>query len=132
MQHNGQNKFEYTYSAPSESERKEIESIRRQYEERPNAPESKLERLRKLDAFVKNSATCAALVLGVIGLLTFGLGLTMILEWKLYLWGALVGAVGSLPIAAAYPVYRFVLKRNKKKYGAEILRLSEALLKEEP
>ena len=86
MQEN-QNKFEYTYSAPSEAERREIESIRRQYEEHPRSAESKLERLRKLDAYVKNSATCVALILGVVGLLIFGLGMAMVLEWALPVWG---------------------------------------------
>ena len=130
MQEN-QNKFEYTYSAPSEAERREIESIRRQYEEHPRSAESKLERLRKLDAYVKNSATCVALILGVVGILIFGLGMTMVLEWALPLWGVLVGFVGLPPIALAYPVYRSVSKRNKKKYSAEILRLSEELLQEQ-
>ncbi|MBQ8659081.1 MAG: hypothetical protein IJ506_08085 [Clostridia bacterium] len=127
MQEN-QNKFEYTYSAPSEAERREIESIRRQYEDRPTSPQGKLERLKKLDSFVKNSATCVSLVVGVIGLLIFGLGITMILQWQIILWGLLVGVVGLCPIIAAYPLYQFVLKRNKKKYSAEILQLTEELL----
>ena len=131
MQQHQPNKFEYTYAAPSETERKEIESIRRQYEDRKDTPESKLERLRKLDSFVKNSATCLSLILGVVGLLTFGLGLTMILEWAKYVWGVIVAIVGLVPLCAAYPVYLFVLKRNKKKYSAEILQLSEELLKEQ-
>ena len=122
------NKFEYNYSAPTEEERREIASIRRQYEDRSNSPEGKLERLRRLDAYVNNMATAVSLVAGVIGLLIFGLGLAMVLEWGLYFWGVLVAAVGLPPMAAAYPLYRKMLAQNKKKYGEEILRLSEELL----
>ncbi|MBQ8342351.1 MAG: hypothetical protein IJY22_08290 [Clostridia bacterium] len=121
-------KFEYTYSAPTEQERREIESIRRQYLDPMATAEGKLERLRRLDAYVANSATCWSLVVGVIGLLVFGLGMAMVLHWALYLWGILVAAVGVAPIACAYPLYRWMLRRNKAKYGEEILRLSEELL----
>lgn len=121
-------KFEYTYSAPTEQERREIESIRRQYADPMTTMEGKLERLRKLDAYVKNSAMCWGLCLGVIGLLIFGLGLAMVLQWSLYVWGVLVAVVGVVPIALAYPAYCYMLKRGKAKYGEEILRLSEELL----
>ena len=45
-------KFNYTYSAPTETERKEIENIKKRYE--TPTGESKFERLRRLDAKVKN------------------------------------------------------------------------------
>ena len=121
--------FEYTYSAPTEQERKEIESIRRQYQAQPVSDrEEKLNRLRKLDSFVKNSATTVALILGVVGLLIFGLGMTMVLEWELYIWGVVVGAVGLTPIMIAYPVYNLMLNKNKEKYGEQIIMLTEELL----
>lgn len=121
--------FEYTYSAPTEQERKEIESIRRQYQAQPVSDrEEKLNRLRKLDSFVKNSATTVALILGVVGLLIFGLGMTMVLEWELYIWGVVVGAVGLTPLMIAYPVYNLMLNKNKEKYGEQILMLTEELL----
>lgn len=121
--------FEYTYSAPTEQERKEIESIRRQYQAQPVSDrEEKLNRLRKLDSFVKNSATTVALTLGLVGLLIFGLGMTMVLEWELYIWGVVVGAVGLTPIMIAYPVYNLMLNKNKEKYGEQIIMLTEELL----
>lgn len=123
------NQFNFNYAAPTEEERKEIDSIRRQYAPQEKT-ESKLERLRRLDALVKNTAIISSLCLGVVGCLIFGLGLTMILEWKLILWGVLVCVLGSAPMAAAYPVYKRVLKTQKQKYGDEILELSEELLNE--
>ena len=121
--------FNYTYRAPTEEKRREIESIKRQYEA-PKTEEGKLERLRKLNNYVNGLATAVSLVFGVIGLLIFGLGLAMVLEWSLLIWGILVMVVGIPPIAIAYPLYNKILKRNKEKYGKEILQLSEELLNE--
>lgn len=120
-------KFSYKYVAPTEEERKEIDSIRRQYAPQSQT-ESKLDRLRRLDSIVKNTAIIWSLVLGVLGTLIFGLGLTMILEWQILPWGIVIMAIGSVPIAIAYPVYKTVLKKYKNRYGEEILRLSKELL----
>ena len=128
-QETNDNKFKYSYSAPTELERREIESIKKNYEG-GDSESSKLSRLRKLDAFVNNSAMAAGISIGVIGLLIFGLGMSLGLEWQIYLWGILLAALGAVPIAAAYPLYKFVLNRNKKKYGSEILSLSKELLGE--
>lgn len=121
------NQFNFKYTAPTEAERREIDSIRRQYAPREQS-ESKIERLRRLDALVKNAAIIWSLVLGVIGCLIFGLGLTMILEWNILVWGIALMVVGSAPMAIAYPVYKRVLKKYKNRYGSEILKLSEELL----
>ena len=123
------NQFHFKYVAPTEEERKEIDSIRRQYAPQGQT-ETKMERLRRLDAIVKNTAVIWSLVLGVVGTLVFGLGLTMILEWNILIWGIVVMTVGSIPMAIAYPVYKLALNKGKAKYGDEILRLSEELLNE--
>jgi hypothetical protein len=68
--------------------------------------------------------------LGIVGALIFGLGLTMILEWSIFLWGIALMAIGSGSMAVAYPVYKAVLKKYKKRYGAEIVKLSEEILNE--
>jgi len=86
--------------------------------------------LRRLDSIVKNTSTIWSLVLGVVGCLIFGLGFTMILEWNIWLWGIILCVLGSVPMIIAYPVYNYVLKKYKKEYGDEILKLSEELLNE--
>lgn len=123
------NKFEYNYSAPSEEERREIAAIRRQYEEHPASPEGKLVRLRRLDASVRTVSNIVGISLGVIGILLFGLGMTLVLEWSQWLAGVICGACGAVVMLVTYPVYKAVLSHFKKKYGDEILRLSEELLK---
>ena len=120
------NKFECTYSAPTERERREIEAIRRSYA--PQESESKIERLKRLDNKVKTPPFIWALSVGIVGTLIFGLGLTMILEWNLRVWGALVAIVGFFPIGIAYPLHNKLLKKQKGKYQAEILKLSEEIL----
>lgn len=123
-----ENKFEFTYTAPSESERRTIESIRSQYEEKPKV-EGDYEKLLRLDKKVRALPTILAITLGVIGLLIFGLGLTMVLEWSLIAWGVLVALIGAIPMGIAPFLHKSLFKRNKKKYGDEILELSEKLLK---
>ncbi len=123
------NQFNFRYTAPTEEERKEIDSIRRQYAPQEQT-ETKLERLRRLNSLVKNTALIWSLCLGIVGCLLFGLGLTMVLEWDILVWGILLMVVGALPMAIAYPVYKRVLQTYKNRYGDEILRLSEDLLNE--
>lgn len=120
-------KFEYTYSAPTEEERKEIDSIRKAYQPQEEK-KSKLERLRALDLKVRRMPMAAGLSVGTVGILTAGLGMTMVIEWSVFVWGVLVGVVGIAVAAVAYPVYKGLLNRNKRKYGQEILALSDELL----
>ena len=124
-----ENKFVYNYSAPTEDERREIEGIRKQYSGEQVKKDS-LSRLRELDKRVKNPPLILSIILGVVGVLVFGTGLTMILEWSLYVWGILVMVVGIVPVSIAYPLRKKLVKRNKERYGDEILKLSGELLNE--
>ncbi len=122
-------KFTYTYSAPTESERREIESIRRQYKkELPS--ESKVERLRSLHSAVVGKATAVSLAFGVGGLLIFGGGMALVLELNMLTVGIILAVVGAIPMALAYPVYKKLFEAGRQKYGDEIMRLSEELLGE--
>ena len=123
-------KFAYSYTAPTEKERKEIAAIRRQYQPQTDT-ESKLKRLRALDKRVKDSATIAALCFGIVGCLIFGGGMALTLEAKNLSFGIPVSIIGMIPMVLAYPMYNKVLCRSKKKYGGEIIKLSDELLSEE-
>ena len=63
--------FEYTYSA---KEQEEIEKIKRKYLPKE---ESKLELLRKLDRQVTRKGEVVSLILGVVGCLIMGGGMSM-------------------------------------------------------
>lgn len=123
-------RFEYKYSVPTESERKEIEHIQSQYLQK-NDTTTKIERLRKLDNKVKNMPAMISIALGIVGLLIFGLGLTMILEWDLIVWGAILSTIGCIPMGLAYLAYNKIYNKLKNQYSPEILKLSRELLNEE-
>ena len=122
-------RFDFIYKALTQEERKEVDSIRRQYAPQEKT-ETKIERLRRLDYIVKKQSIIWSLLVGIVGTLIFGIGLTMILEWKIWPWGVALMVIGSVPMAIAYPIYKVVLKKYKNRYCEEILRLSEELLNE--
>lgn len=118
-------KFTYTYAAPGSEERKKIDRLRRRY-----AGGDGLSRLRELDAKVRRPPMLAALVLGITGVIVFGLGMSLALVWENFILSGIVGAAGIAVGVSAIPVYRVMLRRRKEKYSDEILRLSSELLGE--
>lgn len=125
------NKFEFKYAAPTQKEREEIKNIQNQYKQKKQS-ETKLEQLRKLHSKVQNIPAVVALSLGFVGILIFGLGLAMVLEWNLLVWGIVVSAVGCVPMGLAYFAYNNIYTKLKNKYSSTILDLSSELLNEEP
>ncbi len=121
-------RFHYSFVSPTQEEREEIESIRKQY--LPQR-EGGLERLRKLNARVRRLPLLVAILLAVVGVLVFGGGMSIALVRHDFVVGSIVGAVGILPMALANLAYRALHRAMKKKYGEEILALSEALLAKE-
>lgn len=124
------NEFNYSYKALDERQRREIESIKYQYIDKKHEP-SNIDRLKKLDNKVKNTAFIPSLSLGIVGLLVFGLGITCVLEWDLIILGVILGICGAVLMLIAYPVYSFILNKMKLKYKDEILKISDELLETE-
>lgn len=122
-------KFTYSYAAPTESERREIEDIKKQYDGRAQTADS-LTRLRTLDRRVKRTPKLLAVISCVAAVLLFGFGLTLVLEWGQYVWGIIVMLAGVAGMVLVKPLHAYLLKRSKLKYGDEILRLSKELLNE--
>ena len=124
-----ENKFNYTYSAPTEAEKREIESIKRLYQPKTEK-ELGLQRLRSLNNRVKSIPQIFALIIGIFGTLIFGLGLTMVLLWDLLVVGIIVMVIGLPILLLAYPVHSYLLSEYKTRYGDEIIKLSNNLLNE--
>ncbi len=126
------NRFEYSYSA---SEQEEIKKIREKYTAKTQA-EDKMERLRRLDSLVSKRAGIVAIVLGIIGSLILGIGMSLIMTdlgailgiTAALPVGIIIGVVGGIIAGVAYPVYTVILKANKEKYAPEILRLADELM----
>lgn len=118
--------FRYSYSA---GDQEEIRRIRKKYAPQEGS-EDKLERLRRLDAGVTQKGAMVALLLGVLGCLILGTGMSMIMVWgkELYLPGVLVGVVGLAAVIAAYPAYGWVVRRERQRLAPEILRLTDELM----
>lgn len=125
MEINNDNTFEYTYSAKRQEE---IEKIKSKYVEKE---EDKMEQLRKLDQSVERPGTITSIVIGVIGTLIMGTGMSLAMVWggALILPGILIGVMGIAVLALAYPVYKSMTKKQKEKLAPQILALSEELLK---
>lgn len=132
MDNNEKSSFNYTYSA---KEQEEIKAIRKKYAT-PEETEDKMELLRRLDASVTQKATTIALVLGVIGALVMGSGMSFVLTdigQRLgtilsMLLGVGLGIVGIVLICLAYPIYNHILKREREKIAPEIIRLTDELM----
>ena len=125
--------FTYTYSA---QQHKEVEAIRKKYLPKE---EDKMEQLRKLHAVPTQKAQAASLVVGIIGALILGFGMSFTMtdlgtilgvsgDASMVI-GITVGLVGIVPVALAYPIHNRVLNRQRAKIAPEILRLSDELLK---
>ena len=125
--------FKYTYSA---KEQDEIKRIRQKYTVQE---EDGMTRLRKLDAQATSKATMVSLVLGIVGALVMGTGMSLIMTdlagilgitaMGSMIVGVVVGVIGMVLVSLAYPVYKKVLKSEREKIAPEIIRLSEELLK---
>ncbi len=123
------NKFRIDYEGKNDNIKEEVESIRNSYLEKSSS-QKKLEELRKIDFKVKNTPLIIALSFGIIGTLVFGFGMSLILEFKNYIFGIIVSIIGMILIALAYPIYSILLKKLKNKYKDKILELSNELINE--
>ena len=127
--------FTYTYSA---KEQAELKKIREKYTP-PTEVEDKMARLRRLDASVTNTAQAVALAFGVIGTLTLGFGMSLIMtdlaetlsfsKDTAMIVGIVIGFIGGILASLAYPAYNLIVKEKRKKLAPEIIRLADELMK---
>ena len=126
-----QETFTYTYSA---QQQEEVQNIRKKY---LPPEEDKMERLRKLHHSATQKAQAWALVLGVIGALIMGIGMSLVMTdigemiglSNALIPGIVIGVIGMIPVGFAYPTYNRILKKERQRIAPEILRLSDELMK---
>ena len=133
---NKQSGFRYIYSA---KEQEELKRIREKYTQENGKGEDKMERLRRLDARVTTKAQIISLVLGVLGVLILGAGMSLVMSDfsrilgsyrdMAMLVGIAVGVVGGVIASLAYPIYGYVIKKERKKIDPEIIKLTDEMLK---
>lgn len=76
-----------------------------------------------------NWALTGKIAYGVVSALVLGAGMSLCMVWARFLPGILLGLLGMAGIAAAYPLYQAVTRREREKVAPEILRLTEELMK---
>ena len=109
------------------------QKIRTQYMEKQT---TELDALRALDAKVKRPANVFAYVFGSISAIIMGAGMSLCMTdigamlglGEAMIPGIAVGVAGMIMALVNYPIYKGILGSRKKKYGAEILALSEKIM----
>ncbi len=110
-----------------------VQKIRTQYTERES---TELDALRELDAKVKRPANVFAYVFGSISAIVMGCGMSLVMTdigetvgvADPMLPGIIIGIVGMLMAIINYPIFKGILSSRKKKYTAEIMRLSDKIM----
>lgn len=116
-------RFKLKYSAP---ENDELDVIRSKYVKKETQL-SKMDELRRLDASAENKATAISLVVGTVGTLILGLGMSCAMVWNLMAFGIVIGVIGILVAATAYPLYQRLLKKYRDKIAPDVLRLIDEI-----
>lgn len=127
---NNEETFSYTYSAAQQAE---IERIRKKY---LPPEEDKMAQVRRLDRAASQKAQAWSIGIGTVGTLLLGIGMSLAMtEFGAALGalalaaGIIVGILGMVLVALAYPTYLRVLKKEQARIAPEILRLTDELMK---
>lgn len=121
------NNFEYSYSAETH---REVEEIRKKYVTgEKDSYEDKLNQLKALDRSVPRKGTIVAIVVGVIGTLMLGVGMSCTMVWSesFFILGIVSGLIGIVGICLAYPIYQHITRKEKERIAPMILKLSDEL-----
>ncbi len=125
------NTFRYSYSS---SLQEELQDIKKKYTGQPESQEEdQLELLRKLDKSSTRKSTIVSIVMGAAGCLIMGIGMCCTMVWAaaMFLPGIIIGVIGIAMMAAAYPVYVRITKRERARIAPQVLDIIEKLSKED-
>lgn len=116
--------FQYTYSS---SKQDEVKKIRDKY---IPTDKSKYDQLKELDASVTKLGTKVSIIIGTISTLVMGFGMSCTMVWKeeLFIPGIIIGIIGILGIALAYPLFHYITQKQKKRIAPIIIELSNELI----
>ena len=110
-----------------------VQKIRTQYTEKQH---TELDELKALDAKVKRPANVFAYTYGSVSAIVMGAGMSLVMTdigvtiglASAMAPGIVIGVVGMGLALTTYPIYKKLLNARKKKYAAEILKLSEKIM----
>lgn len=122
--------FNYTYASLSQAEKKQVENIKRQYGA-ASQKDGDLDELLRLDKKVKTIPKTIATIVGVVGTLVLGSGMSIVMVWENVVVGSIIGAIGVLACIVAPLLHKVIFSNLKNKYSSQIIKLSDRLLGEE-
>lgn len=110
-----------------------VQKIRSEYTEKEH---TQLDELKAMDAKVKRPANVFAYVFGSLSAIIMGSGMSLVMTEigsvigisNPLVPGIVIGVIGMIMAIINYPMYKSILTSRKKKYGEEILKLSEKLM----
>ena len=110
-----------------------VQKIRTQYTEKQH---TELDELKALDAKVKRPANVFAYTYGSVSAIVMGAGMSLVMTdigatlglANAMVPGIIVGVVGMLMALTTYPIYKRMLSARKKKYAAQIMKLSDKIM----
>lgn len=110
-----------------------VQKIRTEYMEKEH---TQLDDLKKLDAKVKRPANVFAYILGSIGAIIMGSGMSLVMTdigstigmENAMVPGIIIGVAGMFMSIANYPIYKKILTSRKNKYANQILALSDKIM----
>ena len=110
-------------------QRNYVETIRKEYQTDVR-DEDKFLTLKRMERKVRMPVQLLGIAIGILGILLLGLGLSFVLGslGDHLLLGTVLGCLGLVALLVNYPLTRFLLERRKRRYGKEILSLTEELL----
>ena len=111
-----------------------VKKIRTQYTEKQH---TELDELKALDAKVKKPANVFAYTYGSVSAVVMGAGMSLVMTdigaivglASAMVPGIAVGVIGMGMALSTYPIYKKILNNRKKKYAAEIMALSDKIMK---
>ena len=111
-----------------------VQKIRTQYTEKQH---TELDELKALDAKVKKPANVFAYAYGSVSAVVMGAGMSLVMTdigamiglASAMVLGIVIGVIGMGLALSTYPIYKKLLNNRKKKYAAEIMALSDKLMK---
>ncbi len=90
-----------------------------------------MEQLRQLDASATKPGTIISLIVGIIGTLIMGTGMSCVLVLTDYfIPGIIIGIIGMVGVGVAFPLYTSITKKQREKIAPQIKALSDELMEQ--
>lgn len=97
---------------------------------------SKIVALKKLDKKAKQTAEIVSLIIGIIGALILGTGMSFAMgvigdnSNITMIIGIIIGIIGIFFVSINYLIYKKLLEKGKQKYGSDIIKLAQEIVNE--